>query len=87
MRWRGRSFYHLCEHGTHAHHAVGAAYPDGHPDRETSEDGELEHLKEKVDAGADFIITQLFYDVEGFLQWLQKVRAKGTWLLHVLDFV
>ncbi|RDX56378.1 MTHFR-domain-containing protein [Lentinus brumalis] len=54
-----------------------AAYPDGHPDRETDEDGELEHLKEKVDAGADFIITQLFYDVDVFLQWIQKVRAKG----------
>ncbi|CCL99999.1 uncharacterized protein FIBRA_02024 [Fibroporia radiculosa] len=54
-----------------------AAYPDGHPDRETDDDGELEHLKAKVDAGADFIITQLFYDVDGFLQWMKKVRSKG----------
>jgi methylenetetrahydrofolate reductase (NADPH) len=30
-----------------------------------------------VDAGADFIVTQLFYDVDRFLQWLKKVRAKG----------
>ncbi|PIL24320.1 hypothetical protein GSI_14073 [Ganoderma sinense ZZ0214-1] len=61
-----------------AHFCVGvAAYPDGHPDRETDEDGELNHLKAKVDAGAEFIITQLFYDVDGFLQWIKKVRAKG----------
>lgn len=38
---------------------------------------ELKHLKEKVDAGADFIITQLFYDVDSFLVWLQKVRDYG----------
>ena len=38
---------------------------------------ELEHLKAKVDAGADFIITQLFYDVDAFIVWLGKVRAKG----------
>ncbi|KAI0636604.1 methylenetetrahydrofolate reduct [Trametes polyzona] len=61
-----------------SHFCVGvAAYPDGHPDRETTEDGELDHLKEKVDAGAEFIITQLFYDVDNFLQWVDKVRAKG----------
>lgn len=54
-----------------------SAYPDGHPDRETDEDGELEHLKRKVDAGADFIITQLFYDVDTFLQWVKRVRQKG----------
>ncbi|KZT09600.1 methylenetetrahydrofolate reduct [Laetiporus sulphureus 93-53] len=54
-----------------------AVYPDGHPDRGTDEEGELEHLKQKVNAGADFIITQLFYDVDGFLQWVKKVRQKG----------
>ncbi|TBU35607.1 MTHFR-domain-containing protein [Dichomitus squalens] len=61
-----------------AHFCVGvAAYPDGHPDRDTTEDRELDHLKEKVNAGAEFIITQLFYDVNGFLQWVKKVREKG----------
>ena len=41
------------------------------------EDTELTLLKEKVDAGADIIVTQLFYDVDRFLQWLKKVRQKG----------
>lgn len=34
-------------------------------------------LKEKVDAGADFIVTQLFYDASRFLEWLERVRLHG----------
>jgi methylenetetrahydrofolate reductase (NADPH) len=37
-----------------------------------NEDEEIEHLKAKVDSGADFIVTQLFYDVDNFLRWLKK---------------
>ncbi|KAG7092784.1 hypothetical protein E1B28_009106 [Marasmius oreades] len=54
-----------------------AAYPDGHPDKLVDEATELTYLKEKVDAGADFIVTQLFYDAEHFLGWVKRVRAKG----------
>jgi methylenetetrahydrofolate reductase (NADPH) len=43
-----------------------------------NEDEEIEHLKAKVDSGADFIVTQLFYDVDNFLRWPQKIRARGT---------
>jgi methylenetetrahydrofolate reductase (NADPH) len=35
------------------------------------------HLKEKVDAGADYIITNLFYDVDQYLQWVKDCRAAG----------
>lgn len=52
-------------------------YPDRHPDTENDEDTEIDHLKAKVDAGAEFIVTQLFYDVDQFLLWVKKVRAKG----------
>ncbi|KAF8637361.1 hypothetical protein AX17_002860 [Amanita inopinata Kibby_2008] len=61
-----------------SHFCVGvAAYPDGHPESTGDQDTELDYLKAKVDAGADFIITQLFYDAEHFLTWLEKVRQKG----------
>ncbi|KAG5634890.1 hypothetical protein H0H81_000407 [Sphagnurus paluster] len=54
-----------------------AAYPEGHAETHLDEDTELEYLKEKVDAGGDFIITQLSYDVDRYLRWLKKVRQKG----------
>ncbi|KAI8059531.1 methylenetetrahydrofolate reductase-domain-containing protein [Gongronella butleri] len=53
-----------------------AAYPEGHIDC-ASRDQDLEHLKQKVDAGADFILTQLFYDVDVFVDWIHECRAKG----------
>ncbi|KAJ6618807.1 methylenetetrahydrofolate reduct [Mycena sp. CBHHK59/15] len=54
-----------------------AAYPDGHTGQLHDESAEIDLLKTKVDAGADFIVTQLFYDVDGFLQWVKKVRQAG----------
>lgn len=53
-----------------------AGYPKGHPDC-TSYKDDLQHLKEKVDAGADFIITQLFFEVEDFLTFFQDCRDIG----------
>ncbi|RDL38849.1 Methylenetetrahydrofolate reductase [Venustampulla echinocandica] len=59
------------------HFDIGVAgYPEGCDDQDDPE-LLLEHLKEKVDAGATFIITQMFYDVDNFLAWVLKVRAKG----------
>jgi methylenetetrahydrofolate reductase (NADPH) len=52
-------------------------YPDGHPDSYVDEDAQIDHLKAKVDAGADFIVTQLFYDADRFLTWYKKLRSKG----------
>ena len=55
---------------------LAAGYPEGHQDCPNKED-DLRFLKEKVDAGADFIITQLFYQVDVFLDWLGRCRAIG----------
>ncbi|KAA8493866.1 Methylenetetrahydrofolate reductase 1 [Porphyridium purpureum] len=58
-----------------------AGYPEGHPsgylDGKLTLEQEMAFLKDKVDAGADFIITQMFYDVENFLQWVSSCRAAG----------
>ncbi|KAG0261132.1 hypothetical protein DFQ27_003137 [Actinomortierella ambigua] len=55
-----------------------AGYPEGHMDStHDNPDQEIIYLKEKVDAGADFVLTQLFYDVEGFLAWEKRCRAFG----------
>ncbi|KAG9124492.1 hypothetical protein FRC07_011450 [Ceratobasidium sp. 392] len=60
-----------------SHFCIGVAgYPDGHSDGGT-EDEQLTYLKRNVDAGAEFIVTQLFYDVYRFKSWLGKVRARG----------
>ncbi|EEP77604.1 methylenetetrahydrofolate reductase 1 [Uncinocarpus reesii 1704] len=59
------------------HFDIGVAgYPEGCEDQE---DPELlmTHLKEKVDAGGTFIITQMFYDVDIFLDWVKRCREQG----------
>ncbi|CAF0845192.1 unnamed protein product [Brachionus calyciflorus] len=53
-----------------------AGYPHGHPDSPNYEQ-DLIHLKEKVDAGADFIITQLFFKPEKFLTYVEDCRRIG----------
>ena len=52
------------------------AYPTGHPDCPSYEE-DLRHLKEKVDAGSDFIITQLFFKTQTFLKFVADCRAIG----------
>lgn len=51
-------------------------YPKGHPEAESYE-ADLRHLKEKVFAGADFIITQLFFRPETFLKFMKDCQAIG----------
>ena len=54
-----------------------AGFPEGHPEATGGPDVEMQHLKQKIDAGADFIFTQMFYDLDAFVGWSRRVRATG----------
>ena len=56
-----------------------AGYPEGHPEAlDIATD--IQYLKQKIDTGATFVITQMFYDVDNFLDWVTQCRAVG---IHV----
>ncbi len=55
----------------------GACYPEIHPEsRNQAED--IKHLKEKVDAGVDFLTTQMVFDNSLFFTFLYKLREAGV---------
>lgn len=57
----------------------GAAYPETHPECESAE-VDLANLKEKVEAGVEFIITQLFYENTRYFAFVTRARAAGITL-------
>ncbi len=73
--------YELCQfirqqHG--AHFSIGVAgFPEGHilsPDRET----DAKFLKMKIEAGADFVVTQLFFDNRDYFDYVKRLRGLGV---------
>ena len=76
----------------HYHHAVelvreikafdpsfcigGACYPETHPEAKNQEE-DLRYLKEKVDAGMDFLISQMFFDNNAFYSYMYQLREAG----------
>ena len=56
---------------------IGAAcYPEVHPESPTQKD-DIKRLKEKVDAGCDFLTTQMFFDNNLLYNFLYKIREAG----------
>ena len=54
----------------------GACYPEGHPEAANMNE-DLDHLKEKVDAGCEYLTTQMFFDNNIYYRFLYKALAKG----------
>ena len=55
---------------------AAACYPEGHPEAPDL-DTDIRHLKEKVDAGATHLISQLFYSNKDFNLFREKIAAAG----------
>lgn len=58
---------------------MGGCYPECHPQCPTMEQ-DIENLKRKVDAGTDRLLSQLFFDNDDFMRFLEKARRAG---IHV----
>ncbi|MCX6928071.1 MAG: methylenetetrahydrofolate reductase [NAD(P)H] [Verrucomicrobia bacterium] len=53
-----------------------AGFPEGHIACKEGKHADWQHLKEKVDAGADFVLTQLFFDNADFLEFREHLTGK-----------
>ena len=54
----------------------GACYPEGHPEA-VSKAEDIRHIKEKVDAGCEFLTTQMFFDNSIFYNYMYRLRETG----------
>lgn len=54
----------------------GACYPEKHPEA-PSMDTDIEHLRRKIDAGVEFLISQLFFDNQKYFDFVARARSVG----------
>lgn len=64
----------------------GACYPEGHVEAANKTEDIL-HLKEKVDAGCEFLTTQMFFDNNIMYNFLYRIREKGITVPVVADIM
>lgn len=56
---------------------AGACYPEKHPES-PSLDADISYVKHKVECGVDMLITQMFFDNEGFYSYIDRLRKAGV---------
>lgn len=54
----------------------GACYPEGHPEANSKAE-DIMHIKKKVEAGCEFLTTQMFFDNSIFFNYLYRLREAG----------
>jgi methylenetetrahydrofolate reductase (NADPH) len=55
-----------------------AGFPEGHVACREGREADWDHLKNKIDCGADFVLTQLFFDNPDFFRFRDYLRKKGV---------
>ena len=74
---KGKYLYEELENATPSNFCVGiAGYPEKHFESPNMKN-DLKWLKNKVDAGAEYIVTQMFFDNSKYFDFVDKVRAEG----------
>jgi len=74
---KGKFLHEVIEGDNQSDFCVGvAAYPEKHMEA-PSMDADIRRLKDKVDAGADYVVTQMFFDNKRYFSFVEKARAAG----------
>ncbi len=74
---QGKYLHEIIETPYNSDFCIGVAgYPEKHLES-PSLDSDLKRLKEKVDAGADYVVTQMFFDNEKYFDFVEKARDFG----------